>query len=154
MLNSTCHANCASCTCTATAASLNFGNNYNPLTGNLDQSIGTFMVNCTSLTPINQASYSIALNSGVDSQLNPRILESGNQDLNYNLYTDASYTQIWGDGTSGTSVVTFNHCTSSEHSAPYTCSHTFSIYGKIPGSQLAVIAERVYTNIITITLNY
>lgn len=148
------YASCPNCTCTVAVTPVNFGDAYNPLNGNIDQSLGTLTVMCTSLTAMSNASFSIALNSGLNSSFNSRVLESGNHFLNYNLYTDGSFTQIWGDGSSGTNIVTFNNCTSSEQSAPYSCSHTFTLYGKIPASQIKIAGQLAYVNTLIATLNY
>jgi spore coat protein U-like protein len=148
------YATCPNCTCVLATTPVNFGESYNPLTGNVDDTVGSVTATCTSLTAIVNASFSLALNTGANSMFNPRSLESGNNILNYNLYTDGSFTQVWGDGTNGTSTVSFAGCSSTEHVAPYSCSHTFTIYGKIPASQKNVVGHQTYINTITASFTY
>lgn len=148
------HASCPSCTCVLTTTPVNFGNSYNPLAGNVDDTLGSVIATCTSLTPIVNASFSLALNPGMNTGFNPRLLESGLNQLDYNLYTNGSYTQIWGDSTNGTNTVTFSNCSSTQSLPPYSCSYTFTVYGKIPPEQLSVVGNQTYTNMITATLTY
>ncbi|MFZ0889691.1 MAG: spore coat U domain-containing protein [Candidatus Binataceae bacterium] len=86
----------------------------------------------------------IAMNQGLHSStFNPRDMEkSGGTDLlNYNLYTSAAHTTIWGDGTGGTATVTF------------TGDGTFTAYGQVPAGQ-NVSAGTSYTDSVTITISF
>jgi spore coat protein U-like protein len=64
--------------------------------------------------------------------------------LSYNLFRDAAFTQVWGDGTSGTSLYSVNNRTTAEVSVP--------IYARIPKNQDVSVGS--YTDTITATLNY
>ena len=97
-------------------------------TGNID-------VICTP-----SSAYSITLNAGTGSYAS-RIMSSGANQLNYNLYTDATYTSVWGDGTGGSSVVNGN---------ALTANHT--VYGRIPARQNVPVGN--YADTITVTITF
>ena len=46
----------------------------------------------------------VQLGTGSAGAFNPRTMLRSGEPLNYNLYLDASRTQVWGNGTSGTST--------------------------------------------------
>ena len=71
-------------------------------------------------------------------------ISSPNQ-LQYNLYKDAAYAQIWGNGTGGT--VTLVNTNSGSGVGP-----THTIYGRIPAGQDLPVG--VYTDTIVITITF
>ena len=83
--------------CTVGATNINFGN-YTPgggaLTGN-----STISVKCTRTTP-----YTVALNAGTTAggTFGQRLMAYGAETLQYNLYTSAAFTTVFGDGTGTT----------------------------------------------------
>ena len=89
--------------CTASAQALAFGN-YDPLSVLPRDSTGQVSVTCTNLINL-LVSYTVALSTGVSGSYSSRQLASGANRLNYNLYSDLTHLLVWGDGTSGTSVV-------------------------------------------------
>lgn len=64
--------------------------------------------------------------------------------LSYNLFRDAAYSLVWGDGTGGTSVFAVTNRSTSQVSVP--------IYGRIPKNQ--DVSVGTYADTITATLNY
>jgi spore coat protein U-like protein len=76
----------------------------------------------------------------------PRTMSNGTELVNYNLFTDASMTLIWGDGTGGsTDYPLFN-------ATPQNKVFTESIYGRVfPGPD---VAAGTYTDTITATLTW
>ncbi len=80
---------------------------------------------------------------------NPRNMLSGLNTLNYNLFTDAGYTIIWGDGTGGSGRISRvnTRCFSNNGGYPHT------VYGRLPGAQTTAVAG-AYTSTITATLTY
>jgi spore coat protein U-like protein len=60
------------------------------------------------------------------------------QTLAYNLYTDASYSRIWGDGTSSTHV--------------QTGIGEFIVYGRIPAQQN--VKAGLYTDMVTVLVEW
>lgn len=128
-------------TCTVSAADLNFGNYTSAQGTNLDQST-TVTVNCTNLLP-----YSVALSTGSGTYTNRTMTDSGSANpLNYNLYTDGTYTTVWGDSSGSTGVVTGTGTGSSQ---------ALTVFGRVPSSQTPG-GTGVYTDKtpITVTVTY
>lgn len=88
--------------CSVTTTGLAFG----ALTGNSLRSaktLGKLIVNCRGKTG-ERVSYRVRLTTGQGS-FRARLMQSGSSKLAYNLYLDASHTQVWGDGTGNTSEI-------------------------------------------------
>ncbi len=87
-------------------------------------------------------SFVVTLSAGQSNSYASRVMMSGGNRLNYNLYTSAARTVIWGDGTGGSNVMT-----TAKHATT-----TLSIFGQIPADQDANIG--VYTDAIIATVNF
>jgi spore coat protein U-like protein len=124
----------AAATCTFGLVSVVFGN-YDTLTNTSLDGAGSITVTCDS-----SDSYTIALSTGHGTLLD-RQMQAGSSVLHYNLYSDALRSAIWGDGTSGTSLV-----------GGSAAGATYSIYGLIPGGQR--IPAGTYADAITVTLSF
>jgi spore coat protein U-like protein len=85
--------------CSISATNLDFGQ-YTPLS----QKTGTSTIN---VTCTNTTGYTIALDvgTGLGAAFANRKMTSGSHLLNYNLFTDGTFTTVWGDGTGGSSTV-------------------------------------------------
>lgn len=134
--------------CSVTTPGLAFGNYDASLAGPTDIA-ASLTVNCTRavLDPWN-VSYTLALSRGTSGSYAQRRMSSGPFQLNYNLYRDASRSQVWGDGTSSTGVVNgsmrFNFFQFS-NSASYT------VYGRIPAGQSVNPGSYADSVVVTIT---
>jgi spore coat protein U-like protein len=71
---------------------------------------------------------------------------SSNQ-LQYNLFTDALHTIIWGDGSSGTSSVSDSYILNL-----LSTTRNYTVYGQIPASQN--VAVGAYTDSIIATVTF
>ena len=98
-------------------------------------STGTIDVSCSS-----SVNYSIALSSGAGT-MGSRAMINGAYLLSYNLYDSAARSNVWGDGSAGSSTVS---------ATAQTRSHT--IYGRIPARQNVHVGS--YTDSITVTVTY
>jgi spore coat protein U-like protein len=121
--------------CTVEVASLAFGN-IDPLDGFDTDSVTTLTVSCPVDT---QYSASVSAGSGTFAD---RHMGDGIHTLNYQLFTEASRSLVWGDGSAGTNVI--------QGTAGSTgASH--SIYGHVPAQPYAVPATYSDTLLVTIT---
>ena len=85
--------------CVITPSNINFGN-INPLTTTSATTTGSVNINCSSLSI--GLGYRFCINIGMGSSstsYNPRVLTSTPNTLNYNLFKNAGFSQIWGTGT-------------------------------------------------------
>jgi spore coat protein U-like protein len=127
-------------TCTLTTVGVAFGN-YNVYTATATTANGKVKVECNFADTIQ-----VSLNPGVNSGGFPnRYMASGTNLLSYNLYLDATFMTIWGDGTGGTSIYGPTAITP-------TGSLTVTVYGQIPALQDVTLGS--YTDTITATLSY
>lgn len=126
--------------CNISATALDFGP-VGLLNGNHDAS-SNLSVQCTQ-----GASYSIALNAGVGVGANVaarRMTRSaGGQTVTYQLYADANRTQLWGDGTNGTTVVSRSGTGAVQ---------TIPVYGRVP--QQVTPQAGAYADTVTATITY
>jgi spore coat protein U-like protein len=130
-------------TCSATAAALAFPN-YTPGGG---PQIGntTISVKCTKNTP-----FTVLLNAGstTGDAFAQRLMASGANTLQYNLFTAASLLTIFGDGTGGSQNVTGT-------GLGVATANSVQVFGQIPDSttnQAAVAGN--YSDTITVTISY
>jgi spore coat protein U-like protein len=130
-------------TCSATAATLAFPN-YTPGGG---AQIGntTISVKCTKNTP-----FTVALDAGstTGDTFAQRLMGSGANTLQYNLFTTAGLGTIFGDGTGGTATVPGT-------GLGVATANSVQVFGQVPDSatnQAAVAGS--YSDTITVTVTY
>jgi spore coat protein U-like protein len=75
---------------------------------------------------------------------------SGGNLINYNLYVDVARSQIWGNGTGGSNIVTGTTAKLTA-AAPF-ASVTHNIYGRTPAAQDAGVSA--YSDTITLTVTF
>ena len=127
--------------CTVSATSVAFGS-FNTLTGSTVDSTGTITVTCNKAIP-----YTIALSPGESGTYSQRRMANGGNTLDYNLYSNPGYNQIWGDGTGGSSTVTGSillRRDSTDH----------IVYGRIPLSTQRNAMVGSYSDSITVTVTW
>jgi spore coat protein U-like protein len=86
--------------------------------------------------------YDVSLSSGQSHSFVSRLMKSGANSLNYNIFTSASRTVIWGDGTGGSSTQT----------AYKNSTTTLSLFGQIPAGQDVAIGT--YTDNLIATVKF
>jgi len=127
------------------ASTLAFGT-YAPTAGAPVDQQSSIVLRCTSTTP-----YTLALNGGTTpggTAASRLMLNVGtSQTLQYNLYTGAGRTTVFGDGTGGTSTVT-----GTGQGASLANQITVPVYGRIPGGQ--TVAPGSFSDTITATLTF
>jgi len=88
------------------------------------------------------SSFLVTLSSGQSNNYVSRIMRSGGNSLNYNLYTSAARNVVWGDGSGGSSSMSANKNTTT----------TLSVFGQIPAGQ--DIAIGTYSDNISTIINF
>lgn len=122
-----------------TVASVNFGayEVSSPLTNN--NGVGSFTIRCQGG---GNPSLIVKLNPGQSHSFASRVMTSGANSLNYNLYTSAARTVVWGDGSGGSSVMAISRNQTT----------TLSIFGQIPAGQDVAIG--IYTDTLIATVEF
>lgn len=130
----------------------NFGSydTINPLPGTT-----VITVTCTrSIKAAEAVPITIALSSGPGSYAARQMNQIAGPDVMlYNLYTTAARTQIWGDGTAGTAVVSSTLNLPGPPGNPPRI-FTFTIFGQIGGNQNLRAGTYQTLSAITITLTF
>lgn len=137
--------------CSVSGTGVAFGI-YDPLSGSNLDNAGSVTVSCTRqfLDNTFDVSFEVRLKSTGSGSAAKRIMNSGADTLEYNLYTAPVRNTVWGDGTGGTGVRTgylefglFNY-------GPKDAD--FTAYGRIFGGQL--VAAGSYSDTIMVTVLY
>ena len=108
--------------------------------GNVD-AVGNVTVNCTT-----GSGYTVSLDagSGTGGTLASRKMSAGgSQLLSYSIYTTATRTTVWGDGSSGSATIS---------GTGTGLSQSIFAYGRIFGGQIATAAN--YADIVNVTVRY
>ena len=129
----------AAISCTIAAVGVSFGT-YNVFATSPLDSTGSITYTCVSIKNSDRVTIDISRGSG--SSFNPRQMFRSGEALGYNLYMDSARTQIWGDGTSGTSHPNFK---------PLPLD-TLIIYGRITAGQDASAGN--YSDTVIATINF
>ena len=139
----------AAVSCVASSTSTAFGI-YNPLSATPTYANGDVQVTCTLLsgaaTTLNLVS---SYGTGASGTYTMRTMISGANKLNYNLFFDAAYTSIRGNGTGGSAT---GGATLNLTPANPTGTASGTIYGRIPAGQ--DVAAGSYADTIVVTITY
>jgi spore coat protein U-like protein len=139
------YATCAGlgCSCSVATTAVTFGT-YVPTT--LKTANGNVAVTCSALV-IYTAAYVISMAKGNSSTYTPRFMNLLGVHLNYNLYTTAGFTSIWGDATGGTVTVSDSYT-----SIGMSTTRNYTVFGRIPASQF--VNTGTYTDAVLVTVTY
>lgn len=113
----------SSAACMVAVTPLAFGT-YDPLRHNTVASVGLLRYRCFGT----HSRLIIGLTAGQFGSFRARSMVRGRDAIKYNLYLDASGTQVWGDGTGGTQTYIVN-------SPPSESDVSVPIYGRLFGNQ-------------------
>jgi spore coat protein U-like protein len=130
--------------CIVSANPLSFGT-YFPGEGGMSGST-TLAIRCTQGAP-----FSVALNAGAGGgTVTQRLMSMGASTLQYNLYTTAAHTTVWGDGTQSTATVS-----GTGRGLQNGAAITQTVYGQVPDTPANVdLTPGLYTDTITVTVSY
>jgi spore coat protein U-like protein len=120
--------------CSVSTQGVNFGA-YDPFGVIPHDNTGSVTISCDGVI-----SFQISLNTGMGSYA-ARQMTSGSSTLHYNLYTDATHTTVWGDGTGGTGT-----------RGGQLLDGNFTVYGRIPTRQNVSVGT--YSDAIMVTVDY
>lgn len=132
-------------TCTVDNPTLAFGS-YSVLTPVALDMTTTTTVNCTSVISL-FVSFTVQLSPGNSGNQLSRYMSAGTAHLSYNVYTDATRTTVWGNGSGGTGTFSGGFL-----AVLLGAFQTFVIYGRIPAQQAAPVGA--YSDTLVITVNY
>ena len=134
-------------TCTGSANGLAFGT-YQPLTGSPSASTSTVTVTCNPGVVSLLVSYSIQIGTGTGGSFAGRSMHNGGANLGYQIYTNALYNQVWGDGTGGTSQESDGYLLG----VVLPVIRNYTAYGVIPGGRNVAIG--VYGDTVAVLITY
>lgn len=140
----------AAVTCTISATGPAFGI-YNPLQATPTYANGSVTASCTKISGMSAETVNLvsSYSTGSSGTYAMRTMLSGVNTLNYNLYFDAGYTQIRGNGTGGSQTGGASFTLTRTNP---TASTTSVIYGRVPASQ--DVAPGSYADTIMVTVTY
>ena len=119
--------------CTVTPQNVSFGP-YDSLSRAAVDGVGSVSVNCDSAV-----SFEISLDQGSSGTFASRAMTSGEAAMTYNLYTGASRTTVWGDGSGGSTTVGGGG------------TGDITVYGRVDGGQNLPAGTYVDTVVVTVT---
>ncbi len=135
--------------CSTTVPSLAFGT-YDPTLASPTDITTSMTVTCTrGFLESWSVSYSVELSTGNSGTYATRRMNAGAAQLNYNVYTNASRSQVWGNGTSSTGVVS---TTMNFNFFQFSNSITHTAYGRIPAGQDA--GTGTYGDNLVVTISF
>ena len=135
----------AAVACEVSTSGSSFGS-FDVISNEPRDTLASITVSCTGDIGA-AANYTIALIPRTGTFVN-REMKSGASLLRYNLYSDSARTQVWGNGTGGSSTVSDRFTISSSPTR-----RVYTIYGRIPnGQQLA--QEGSYLDSISVLVAY
>ncbi|MEE4453855.1 spore coat U domain-containing protein [Novosphingobium resinovorum] len=138
-------AGCTVCICSLSTTNLSFGT-YNPASSSPTTAQGSAKADCISISIPMNATVDFGLSAGTSGNAAARQMASGSARLNYNIYQDAGYTTVWGNGSNGGTVQTMAITNLLSFSG------TKTAYGRIPAGQY--VKTGAYTDSIVVTFTF
>jgi spore coat protein U-like protein len=126
--------------CTVSTTALAFGN-VNTISGSNVDSTGSLSITCTNGTAW---AASAGVGSGSGASFANRKMTAGANLLNYNIYTTAARTVVWGDGTSSTATIPGTGTGNAQ---------SVTVYGRVGSGQTSVPAG-AYADTVSVTVTY
>ena len=126
--------------CTVSTSALAFGS-VNVIGGANVDSTGGLTITCTNGTAWSAAA---GVGAGSGASFANRRMTAGANLLNYNIYTTAARTTVWGDGTASTGLLTGTGTGAAQ---------SVTVYGRVGSGQTGVPAGR-YADTVAVTITY
>jgi len=128
--------------CTPSSAGIAFGN----FTGSQITITGSITLTCTGTGKDN---FDLDLSTGSAGTYSPRRMKNGANSLTYNLYTDATFSKIWGAGSGGVDHVSGTV----DMGSSTTVTVTVPLYAKLPAQTKPPFGPYSDTIIATVTMS-
>lgn len=128
----------ADAACTISTTPINFGP-YNVFTTSATAANGTITYRCSN----NDHNITIAISTGSSGAFSNRTLKKSTENLTYNLYLDAAFSSIWGDGSGGTATYHLGN-------PPNGLDVNLTVYGRVPALQ--DVSAGSYTDTVVATI--
>ena len=126
--------------CTVSTSALAFGN-VDTISGSNVDSTGGLTITCTNGTAWSAAA---GVGGGSGASYANRKMTAGANLLNYNIYTSAARTTVWGDGTSSTAAIGGTGTGGAQ---------SVTVYGRVASGQTSVPAG-AYADTVAVTVTY
>jgi spore coat protein U-like protein len=138
--------------CSVSATGVAFGA-YDPSLSPPDDSTGSITVTCDYIAPggATDANYMITLSTGTSGVYSQRQMVAGAGRLGYNLFGDAGRSQVWGNASGGTTIIS-GTLRVGPGVGNGTRSQTHTLYGRVPALQDADTGA--YADSILVTLTF
>ena len=134
--------------CSVSTTGITFGV-YDPASAtDKTNNSGTVTITCSTTSRPTGTTATITLSKG-SGTFAQRVMTNGSNSMNYNVYKDSAYTQVWGDGTGSTFANSWVGATDNGSSVAV----PFTLYGKIPALQYNVVPGS-YSDSLTVTVTY
>ncbi|MES2831319.1 MAG: spore coat U domain-containing protein [Pseudomonadota bacterium] len=135
----------AAASCAVAATSVSFGT-YNPFTVTNNDSTGEIRITCSG--PLLQLiAYSVSISAG-NGTYAARRMTNGINSLEYNLYIDPLYLNVWGDSAFNSLLLSISYVLTL---SPTTRQHT--VYGRLRAGQTNAVPG-VYTDNVAVTVSF
>lgn len=136
--------------CTVATTGVAFGA-YDATLATPTDSVGNITVRCSHIGGgAQKTSYTVALSAGSSGDFARRTMRAGNSTLEYNLFSSAARTQVWGNGSRGSTLVGGSLLVNPGKFTINEMVHL--IYGRIPPLQSPEPGN--YTDTVLVTLSF
>jgi spore coat protein U-like protein len=130
----------ADAACTLSSTTISFGT-YDVFQAGPTDSTGTITYRCDN----KDRNVRITISAGSSGTFTSRMLRNSAETMAYNLFLNAGFTQVWGDGTGGTTAYFL-------HNPPNKKDVAVTVYSRIPGGQDVPVGN--YSDTVVVTLEY
>jgi spore coat protein U-like protein len=130
----------ADAACTLSSTTISFGT-YDVFQAGPTDSTGTITYRCDN----KDRDVRITISAGSSGTFTSRMLRNSAETMAYNLFLNAGFTQVWGDGTGGTTAYFL-------HNPPNKKDVAVTVYSRIPGGQDVPVGN--YSDTVVVTLEY
>lgn len=144
LLPSTSHALLTIGSCTFTNNDILFGN-YSPLQPNDIKTPTQFTLACGLVALLQNVE--VTFSAGQSNNMTARRMVSGSHTLAYNLFKDAAYTQILGDGSNNTTTLSASILLGLGNQ------YNWTVYAKLPAGQAIPAGTYSDTLVVTVIIN-